>query len=518
MDNVENTNKIAKNAAMLYIRMAITMLITLYTGRVILDKLGAIDYGIFNTVGGIVIMLSFLNSSLSSATQRFLTFYIGKGDEEGLQRVFSTCVYIHIALALLILLVSESLGMWFLNTHLNIPEDRLDAARYVLHFTSLASVMMLISTPYNALIIAHEKMSVFAYISFIEVGLKLTIVYLITLFEFDRLILYSFLWLMINILLRIVYGIYSKRLFPESSLVKVYDKKMIQDISTFASWSLTSSMSWAIQNQGANFMLNIFFGPAINAARGIAFQVQGAVKAFASNFQVAINPQIIKSYAKEEYDYMHKLIYSSCKLSCFLLLVISAPVMTETPFILNLWLVDVPDYTIQFVRLTLVISIIDSIFSAYSVGVQATGKQKKWTVTVSIFGLCILPVSYLLFKAGFNPTSVFIVNIITTFIGQSVAVSQSRFLLRISFGEFMQKTMFPISMVSLFTMLFLSLIKNFMHTGTASSVVMIILSFLVASILVYSLGLNKREKSIVKQQYSKIVNKLRIFYEGKQNT
>ena len=512
MNNAENTKRIAKNTAMLYIRMIVTMLITLYTGRVILDKLGAIDYGIFNTVGGIVIMFSFLNSSLSSATQRFLTFYIGKGNEDDLRRVFSTCVFIHIALALLILIVSETIGMWFLDTHLNIPDERMLAARYVLHFTTLASVMMLISTPYNALIIAHEKMNVFAYISFIEVGLKLTIVYLITLFEFDRLVFYSFLWLVINILLRIVYGMYSKRKFSESTLIKNYDKKMIRDISTFASWSLTSSMSWAIQNQGVNFMLNIFFGPAINAARGIAFQVQGAVKAFASNFQVAINPQIIKSYAQEEYEYMHKLIYSSSKLSCFLLLVLSAPVIAETPFILSLWLVDVPDFTIQFVRLTLVISIIDSIYSAYSVGVQATGQQKLWTVTVSIFGLCILPVSYVLFKVGFNPTAVFVVNIITTFIGQTFAVAKSKNLLRITLGDFMQKTMIPICVVSLLSILLLILIKSCMNNGVVSSVMMIPLSFAVSSALVYTLGLNRREKSVVRQQVSTIISKLRIYH------
>lgn len=509
MSNNENTNRIAKNTGMLYIRMALTMIISLYTGRVILEKLGVIDYGIFNTVGGIVIMFSFLNSSLSSATQRFLTFYIGKGNINDTQKVFSTCVYIHIALAVLIFILSETMGLWFLDNSLNIPDERMEAATYVLHYTTLATVIMLISSPYNALIIANEKMNVFAYISLLEVVLKLFIAYIITMFELDRLAFYSFLWLVINVLLRLIYGIYSKKKFPESKLVKIYDKRMLKEITVFASWNITSSLSWAMQNQGANFLLNIFFGPAVNSARGIAFQVQGAVKAFATNFQVAINPQIIKSYAQEDYVYMHKLIFSSSKLSCYLLLILSAPVIIETPFILNIWLVNVPDYTVQFIRLTLIISIIDSIFSSYSVGVQATGRQKYWTATVSILGLCILPISYFLFKLGFNPTTVFVVNIITTFIGQSVAVMNCKRLLRITFRDFFLKTIKPICIVCFLSIIILWILKIYIYNGIIYSIIMMGLSVLISSLLIYIVGLNTNEKLVIKQQLKNTVSHIR---------
>lgn len=495
--------RIAKNTALLYARMLITMVVTLYTSRVVLEALGEIDYGIYNTVGGIVTMFTFLNGSILIATQRYLTFYLGKGDKEMLQKIFSASVYIHGILALIIVALVESIGMWFLENKLVIPMDRVDAARWVLHCSAASTFVMLVSTPYNALIVAHEKMSTFAYISILEVTLKLFIAYAIVIATSDKLILYTLLWFCVHVLLRIIYGVYCKKKFSESRLIGVGDYALFKNLFSFASWSILSTFAWSFQSQGVNFVLNMFFGPAVNAARGIAVQVQAAVKGFSKNFQMALNPQITKSYANGDLSYMHKLIYASSKYSYFLLLIFSMPIVMEANFILNLWLVDVPQYTVEFLRITLFISMTDSMFNSFMIGVQATGKQKKLQLIVSLFWLLVVPLSFMALEWGSHPMVVFIVEIICSFTGQLVALHYCKQQIGISFKGFLTNSIGRILLVTLMSFSVLVLLKMLLNNSVLASLAMIVLSLVLTVFMIYAVGLSSEERHFIKAKMLK---------------
>ena len=495
--------RIAKNTALLYVRMLITMVVTLYTSRIVLDALGENDYGIYNTVGGIVTMFTFLNGSILIATQRYLTFYLGKGDKDMLQKTFSASVYIHGILALVIVVLVESIGMWFLENKLVIPANRMDAAKWVLHCSAASTFVMLVSTPYNALIIAHEKMDAFAYISILEVILKLFIAYAIVITTFDKLILYTSLWLCVHVLLRIIYGAYCKRNFSESKVIRVSNYALFKNMFSFASWSIMSTFAWSFQSQGINFVLNMFFGPAVNAARGIAVQVQAVVKGFSKNFQMALNPQITKSYANGDLSYMHKLIYASSKYSFFLLLVFSAPIVMEAHFILDLWLVDVPQYTVDFLRITLFISMIDSMFNSFMIGVQATGKQKKLQIIVSLFWLLVVPLSFIFLECGCHPMIVFIIEIICSFTGQLVALHYCKQQIGISFKEFVTNTIGKILLVTLISFSILILAKMSLGNSVLASLTMIAISMILTVFIIYAVGLTSEERIFVKRRILK---------------
>ena len=313
----DNNKRIAKNTLLLYVRMLFMMGISLYTSRVVLNTLGIEDYGIYNVVGGVVAMFGFINGSMSSATQRYITFALGKGDKQRLQTVFSTTLQIHTLIALIIILLGETIGLWFLYNKMQIPADRMDAAFWVLQCSIISTVVMIVSVPYNADIIAHEKMSAFAYISILEVVLKLMIVYMLVIFSFDKLILYSFLILSIQVLIRFCYSIYCNRHFEETKYKNVWDKSLFKEMTGFAGWSMFGNLAGVLFNQGLNMLLNVFFGPVVNAARGVAVQVQNAVQQFVGNFQMALNPQITKTYAQGDLESMHKLMYRSAKFSFF---------------------------------------------------------------------------------------------------------------------------------------------------------------------------------------------------------
>lgn len=314
-----NSKRIAKNTLLLYFRMLFMMAVSLFTSRVILNTLGVEDYGINNVVGGIVAMFGFINSSMTSATQRYITFALGKGEKERLKTVFSTSLQIHSLIALLIVLLGETIGMWFLYNKMQIPSDRMEAAFWVLQCSIVSTVVMIISVPYNAAIIAHEKMSAFAYISVLEVVLKLLIVYILVVFSVDKLILYAFLFLGIQIFIRFCYSIYCNRHFKETKYRHVWDKALFKEMTGFAAWSLFGNLSAVLFTQGLNMLLNVFFGPAVNAARGVAVQVQHAIQQFVGNFQMALNPQITKNYAKGEMQEMYNLMYRSARFSFYLL-------------------------------------------------------------------------------------------------------------------------------------------------------------------------------------------------------
>lgn len=406
----DNNKRIAKNTLLLYFRMLFMMAVSLFTSRVVLNTLGVEDFGIYSVVGGIVGMFVFINNSMSSATQRYITFALGKGDKNRLQTVFSTTLQIHALIAVLIVLLGETVGLWFLYNKMQIPAERMDAAFWVMQCSIVSMVVMIVSVPYNADIIAHEKMSAFAYISILEVVSKLVIVYLLLVFSYDKLILYAILILTIQILIRFCYSIYCNKHFEETRYKHVWDKKLFKEMTGFAGWSLFGNMAGVLFGQGLNMLLNVFFGPVVNAARAVAVQVQGAIQQFVGNFQTALNPQITKTYASGELNEMHRLMFRSARFSFYLLFFLSLPVLYETDFILTVWLKMVPENAVVFLRIMICTSLIYTIANPLIIANQATGRVMKYQAVCGTILLLILPISYLCLKMGCPAYSVFIVH------------------------------------------------------------------------------------------------------------
>ena len=350
----ENSKRIVKNTLLLYFRMLLTMVVGLYTSRVILRTLGVEDYGIYNVVGGVVAMFSVLSGSLSAAISRFITFELGRNDIEKLKRVFSSAVTIQIGLSLIIVLLAETVGLWFLNNKMVIPESRLVAANWVYQFSIFTFAINLISVPYNAAIIAHEKMSAFAYISILEVIGKLIVAFTIAIAPIDKLVYYGLLIMLIAVIIRMVYGHYCKRHFVECTYRFVIDKSLLQQMFGFAGWNFIGASSAVLRDQGGNVVINLFCGPTVNAAQGIAMQVSNAIQGFVSNFMTALKPQITKSYAVGDHSYMRSLIFQGARLSFYILLILSLPVIINAQYILSLWLGTIPEHTVTFVQLVLI--------------------------------------------------------------------------------------------------------------------------------------------------------------------
>ena len=421
-DSISNNKRIAKNTILLYMRMLLTMGITLFTSRVILRVLGVEDYGIYNLVGGVIAMFGFVSASLATATQRFVTFELGKESNGDPATVFSTCLLLHIIIALCIVLVAEPIGVWFIVNKLVIPTHRLTAAIWVFHFSIISSFVLIVSVPFNAEIVAHEKMSAFAMISIVEATLKLLIVYSLLLTDRDRLIVYGALILLTQLLIQCLYFTYCKRHFKEVTLRLRADRKRMKEIGSFASWSILGNVSYLTYTQGLNLLLGTFFMPAVNAARGIALQVQGAVNSFVANFQTAINPQITKTFAAGQITEMHKLVFRSSRFSFYLLLIISLPFLLETEKILKIWLGIVPDYTVIFLRLILLTTWINSFANPLIVSVKASGKIWQYESVVAVIMLLILPISYVLLRLGFDAWIVFAVHLFMECIAQFARV------------------------------------------------------------------------------------------------
>lgn len=398
--NDPNNKRIAKNTLFLYFRTLLVMAISLYTSRVILSALGVEDYGVYNVVGGAVAMFGILSSALSSAISRFITFELGKNDFVRLGKVFSTSINIQIIISVIVILVAESVGLWLLYNKLNIPEERLNAAFWVLQLSLLAFCTNLLSVPYNACIIAHEHMKTFAYVSVIEAVGKLGVCYLLLISPWDRLIVYAFLLFMISLIIRLIYGVYCHRSFSECSYSLVFEKGLLKQIGAFAGWNFFINTAAIFNTQGINILINIFFGVVFNAARGIANQVDGAVMQFVNNFVMAINPQITKSYAANNIDEMNKLVCRGARYSYLLMLVFALPFFFETETILKLWLKTVPEDTALFVRLGLVGSMFMSLGNTGYTACMATGNIKRYTLWITSIGCLVFPVSYTAYKLG----------------------------------------------------------------------------------------------------------------------
>ena len=405
MSSQSNNKTIAKNTIMLYFRMLLTMGVGLFTSRVILQTLGVTDYGIYQSVGGIVGFIGFLNNALATGSSRFLTFELGKGNLDKLKSTFSTTLTIHIALAIIIVILAETVGLWFLYNKLIIPTERFDAAVYCFHFSVLAAAFSITQAPYSASIMSHEKMDLYAYVSIVETVLKLGIVYLLYIGDFDKLKMYATLFFCLTVGMQVFYRVYCVKHFPETKYKFVYEKNILIDIGKFSGWSLLANFSIALSNQGILMLLNMFFSPAVVTARAISLQVNGLIYQFVNNFRTAANPQIVKRYAVGDFDGHKSLLLQSTKYSFFMLYLMGLPIILTAYPLLKLWLGIVPEYTVIFLQIV----IVQSLFSVFDVSLYqalyAKGDLKWNALTSPTIGFITFPIVYICFKSGASPVA-----------------------------------------------------------------------------------------------------------------
>lgn len=415
-NNKDNKKNIAKNTIALYLRTLLTMLVGLYTSRVVLNILGVDDFGIYNVVGGVVAMLSIITSSLSQAISRYITFELGKQDYNRLKIIFSTSINIQILISVVVVVFAEILGVWFLNYKMNIAQERMFAANWVFQFAVFSFVVTLISVPFNAAIIAHEKMKAFAYVGILEAVLKLIIAYTLYLSAFDKLITYAFLLFLVSVIIRIVYGRYCSKKFKECVYTFVVDNKLLKEMINFAAWNFISGTAYVFNTQGLNILSNMFFGVAINAARGIATQVDSVTKTFVCNFTTAVKPQIVKSYSSGDYQYMNKLVCLGAKYSYFLMYALALPFIFESDMILSIWLKKVPAHAGNFVRLTMVVSLVCLLGDTLYTSILAIGKLRKYMIYETLVSIFVFPLTYLFFRWKFSAEIAYLVFAIAYFI------------------------------------------------------------------------------------------------------
>lgn len=480
--------------------MILIMVVSLYTSRIVLKVLGVEDYGIYNVVGGVVVMFGFINSSMSSSTQRFLTFTLGREDFEQLKRVFNLSVTIHLIIAGIIFVLAETIGLWFLNTQLTISSERMNAANWVYQFSIFSFMVNVMSVPYNAVIVSHEKMNIYAYMSILEAALKLIIVILLQEAGFDKLKLYAILVFTVSLIIRVLYQIVCRIRFMECRYSFIWDKELFNDMIGHAGWNLFGSSAVIFSSQGINILLNIFFGPTVNAARGIAFQINGAVSSLVSNFQMAINPQIIKSFALNEIDYMHKLIFRASRFSFYLLLLLVLPIFYQMDNLLALWLNVIPVNTVLFSKLVLLDALILSLAGPLWISGQASGKIKKYQIVVGGIVFLNIPIAYFLLLLTNSPVVPFLSTIIISSISIIARVLMLRRMIQLDFIIYFKSVIINVFIVSVlsFTIGYLlngCIILAGMQLLTLLLNILLLIS--VVAVISFYVGLSKNEKNKV---------------------
>lgn len=493
----ENNSRIAKNTALLYVRMAFSMIVFLYTSRVVLSTLGVEDFGIYGVVGGIVALFSFLNASMSGCTSRFLTYELGKGDAEGLRNTFSTAMFVHISIALIVLLVAEPVGLWFMHNKMQVPEDRMLAAQVVFHLSVLSMMVNVTQVPYNSSLISHERMDVYAYVEMANVVLKLIIVYILQLGDCDKLILYAVLVFAVTTSIAIFYRLYCMRNFPECHVRRVWCPEIFKKMLAFSGWDLYGNLSVTMRTQGVSMLLNVFFGPVMNAAATIAAQVQAAVGAFTQNVTTAVRPQIIKRYATGERESMVSLIRNAVKLNFLVMLLISVPLIAELHFVLHLWLGQVPAYTVTLCTLTLFFNIFADLSGIVVIGVHATGKIFRPSFINGTLYLMVIPVSYLSFRMGGEAWTSYLFNAIAVVFGMlSNAYTLRLYVREFPLVRFIAKDLMPCVMLMILVLLITYSIHSLMGEGWARLLVVCVVSTAVMTLIGYKfiLPMSIREK------------------------
>lgn len=507
-----NSNRrIARNMLFLYFRMLLIMIVGLFTSRIVLQTLGIVDYGIHNVVGGIVTMFGFINGAMWAGTQRFLTFALGKENEQEANRVFCTSILIHALVALTVLVLAETVGLWFLYEKLVIPAERFTAAMWVYQGAILSTVIVILTIPYNALIIAKEEMSAFAYISLVEVILRLIIVYMLWIGDMDKLVLYSILGVIVQLILSGCYALYCLHHFTAARYRFLWDRQLFSKMTKFSFWTLNGSVAMVGCTQGLNILLNLFFGPAVNAARGVAVTVQSKVMLFCNNFQEAFKPQITKSYANGELKRMHRLVIASSKFSYFLLLVISLPIMLNISIILRLWLGIVPEYTEEFVIIMILTTLIRTLASPLLASVHATGNIKRFQLWEGTTLLLVLPAAYLLLKyVSISPVWTMAVYLMGEIVAQVIRLRIILPMIEMRITSYLQQVMCPIILVTIFAVILPAIVGIYCFPNKDSILsfaVLVLLSIINVCIISFFIGCQKEERRKIVQHVMQSISK-----------
>lgn len=509
-DIAENNRRIAKNTLMLYFRMFITLAIGLFTSRVVLNALGVDDYGIYNVVGGVVSMFSLISGSISAAISRFLTYELGRGDMETLKRTFCTSVNVQIILAAVIFVVAEIIGFWFLNNEMKIPEGRMYAAHWVFHCSLLTFAVSLISMPYNASIMSHEHMGVYAYITIFETVMKLVIIYALWISPFDKLITYAVLLVIVSLIVQLIYQRYCKRHFEECHYRIVFDRKLFRAIFGFAGWNAIGSSAAVLRSQGNNILLNIFSGgTVVNAAAGIATTVTGVVTSFTGNFMTAFNPQITKNYAAGKYDELISLLHRGTKFSAYLLLFFSIPVVLNIEYVIRLWLGIVPEYTVNFVRLILIYTLSEVLSKTLITAKLATGRIRNYQIVVGGVLLLTLPVSYTALKLGAPVEAVYMANIATSV----MAFFARMYMLRgdipgWSSRRFVMDVYIRVIMVAIVASIAPAIVYMRVENPAVRLIASSLVSVISSSVVILYMGCNKGERGFIVAKVKAIPDKI----------
>ena len=470
--------------------------VSLYTSRVVLQKLGVDDFGLYNIVGGIVVLFSVLNSSLAGSTQRFLNYELGKGNEESVDSVFQNSLALHLVLCIILLLLSETVGLWYINSIMNVPTERTEAANIVYQFSVITFCVNVLRVPFNASIIAYEKMDFYAYISIVEAVLKLSIVYLLSICDFDRLIFYSFLVMSVTCIINASYMVYCSKAFAAIHAKLQWDKGRIKAMLSFSGWSLFGSTAVISAQHGINLVLNYFCGVGLNAAAGIANQVTSAMYGFISNFQTAFNPQIIKLYAQQKREELFNLVFTASKISFLLFWMISVPVLYSAPLILDLWLDSVPPHAVSFCRVIIVFLLIDALNGPLWTAVNATGKIKNYQILMSSILLCNIPVAIIMLKIGYEPESVWITKIFFNAVAMIGRIYYLIKLIQFPVLNYIRNVIIPIMSVSIIPSLVL-LIVDIDNLALINSLLLIVGMVCYTLAIILILGLSPKERNYI---------------------
>jgi len=514
-DNSQGNKVMARNTILLCVRMVIVLAITLYTSRVVLRVLGVEDYGIYNVVCGFVVMFGFLNGALSTGVQRFYNFEYGKNGTEGANRVYITAVQTQAIIAIVTIILAESIGIWYINNKMVLPSERLNAALWIFQFSVISLGTTILTVPYQAAILAHEKMDFYAILGICDQFLKLGIALIIPYVSSDKLITYGALFLIITMINFSCNIIYSKIKFVEIKYRIVFYRDLFKQLLQFSGWNIYGKLALMGKDQGLNMILNLFFGPAVNAARGVAYQVYGAISGFVANIPVAVKPQLTQAYARGDIRRTFSLMFAIGK-ACYLFTFLMAlPICLEIKYILNLWLGadHVPEYTSVFVILVIMTSLVGNLNSPVSFVVHATGDMKKYQVVTSIVELLVLPTSYIALRCGVLPPVVFVVSFVFTIIGQIVSLLILRSILFFSLREYCREVIKPLLLTSILSCVFPMIIRFTMHDGLLRLVVIFISSVIITFSAIYLVGINKSEKLMVSQIVKSAAHK--VF--GKKN-
>jgi O-antigen/teichoic acid export membrane protein len=495
---VSNNKRIATNTIALYCRQLFLMFVSLYTVRSILDALGAEDYGIYNVVGGMVVMFSFLSNTMATSVQRFFAYDVGQNNIKALRETFSFVLVVFFCISIIIIVFTEIIGAWFINYKLTIPPNRLAAAKFIFQFSLFSFIITIMVIPYQSIIIARERMNIYALVSIVEGILKLSIAFILPLIKTDKLKVYGILLFIMTFTISTIYYIYCRINFMESKYKYFWDIRRIKDIATFALWNMLGSIVSVLQNHGINILLNVFFGPIINTARGIAYQVHTALISFSNNFFTAVKPQIVKYYSTEQKENMNNLVFQSSKFAFFLVMILSIPLLAETEYILNIWLKVIPEYIVVFTRLVIIDGLINILSEPLVTAIQATGRMKEHQSIVSLVIFLGFLMSYVFLKMGADADAVFFVIIAVSIITYIVRVFLVKKLLHIAIKEYIRKVLFRVIAVFLLSIIIPGLIFYSMDMSFSRFILMIGCDVLLSCIIIYLIGISKNERIVVK--------------------